>query len=83
MFLNTDESIAPRGEADAESLKAWSNVALGDEARGKGTFHMIYKELLTAVAASDIDGIHRLCEKNLATEFCEGIQWISPQVKAI
>ena len=61
VFLNTDESIAPGLDAEHpaqdEQLKAWKDVALADEVSGKGAFHMIYKELLTAVAESDVDGI--------------------------
>ena len=28
-------------------------------------------------------GIHTVCEKSLATEFCEGIEWIAPQINKI
>ena len=83
VLLNTDDSLVKTSGVDKEHLKLWSNVAFNDSVTGKGTFLNIYRDLLKAVAASDSKVIHELCEKNLASEFVDGVWWISPQVKAI
>ena len=35
------------------------------------------------MADSDKTAIHNICEKTLATEFSEGINWMAPQVNKI
>ena len=80
LFMNKNRGLVQKAEETSEErIRTWSIMIARDNHKVGIHFARMYKALLRAVSKNDLKTIDSLCEKSLASEWKEGLDWIKTE----